>query len=181
MNKAVFFDRDGVINKAIFRNGNYHKPIAPWSLNEFSLIPGINDPILNLKNFGFKLFVVTNQPDIAKGIIDFEFVVQVKEIILKELPIDEIMVCPHVDEDMCECRKPKPGMILSLAKKWDIDFQSSFLIGDGWKDIEAGKTAGSTTLLLEREYNNDTTADFNIMNLAEAVEIINQFHNQSKE
>ena len=126
MNKAVFLDRDGVINKVIFRNGNTRKPIAPWSKEEFSLIPDIKDSLFNLKNDGFKLFVVTNQPDIAKGIIDNSFVVEMNEMILKYLPIDEIRFCPHSNMDECDCRKPKPGMILGLADKWNIDCQNFF-------------------------------------------------------
>jgi len=178
MQKAVFLDRDGVINKVIFRNGNSSKPIAPWNLKEFSLLPGIKFSLINLKKIGFKLFVVTNQPDVAKGIIDFSFITKVNTIISRELPIDEIRVCPHVDSDGCHCRKPKPGMILSLAKKWDIDCKNSFLIGDNWKDIEAGKKAGSTTFLLEKHYNNDVEADYKSISLSEAVKIINKLHNR---
>ena len=113
----------------IFRNENTLKPTAPWSMEEFSLLSGIKCPLLNLKKLEFKLFVVTNQPDIAKGVIDHAFVTKVNEVISREFPIDEIRVCPHVDLDGCECRKPKSGMILSLAKKWNIDCQNSFLIG----------------------------------------------------
>ena len=176
MNKAVFLDRDGVINKVIFRNGNTGKPIAPWSKEEFSLIPDIKDSLFNLKNDGFKLFVVTNQPDIAKGIIDNSFVVEMNEIILKYLPIDEIRFCPHSNMDECDCRKPKPGMILGLADKWNIDCQNSFLIGDSCKDIEAGKKVGVTTFLLKRHYNKGVNADHKVTDLSEAVKIIQNIH-----
>jgi D-glycero-D-manno-heptose 1,7-bisphosphate phosphatase len=174
MHKAVFLDRDGVINEVIFRNENTLKPIAPWSMEEFSLLSGIKCPLLNLKKLEFKLFVVTNQPDIAKGVIDHSFVTKVNEVISREFPIDEIRVCPHVDLDGCECRKPKSGMILSLAKKWNIDCQNSFLIGDSWRDMEAGKKAGSTTILLEKHYNRGVEADYKINNLSQVAEIINK-------
>ena len=180
MQKAVFLDRDGVINKVVFRNGNSQKPIAPWSLKEFSLLPSIKLPLLNLKKFGFKLFVVTNQPVIAKGIIDHSFIAEVNAVISRELPIDEIRVCPHVDSDGCNCRKPKSGMILSLAEKWNIDCNNSFMIGASWKDMVAGKKAGSTTLLLEKHYNNDVEADYKSITLHEAVKIINKIHHQKK-
>ena len=113
MNKAVFLDRDGVINNVIFRNGNTLKPIAPWSMKEFRLIPGIEKPLFDLSKSGFKLFIVTNQPDIAKGVISQTFVEKVNKNILRDLPIDEIKVCPHVDLNGCDCRKPKSGMITS--------------------------------------------------------------------
>ncbi len=177
ISKAIFLDRDGVINKVVFRNGNPKKPIAPWNLKEFNLLPSIKLPLINLKKLGFKLFVVTNQPDIAKGIIDHSFINKVNEIISRELPIDEIRVCPHVDSDGCPCRKPKAGMILSLAKKWNIDCKSSFLIGDNWKDIEAGKKAGSISILLKKHYNVAVEADYKSINLFEAVKIINKLHN----
>ena len=176
MQKPVFLDRDGVINKVVFRNGNSQKPIAPWSLKEFSLLPSIKLPLLNLKKFGFKLFVVTNQPDIAKGIIDHSFIAEVNAVISRELPIDEIRVCPHVDSDGCHCRKPKPGMILSLAKKWDIDCKNSFLIGDSCKDIDAGKKVGVTTFLLKRHYNKGANADHKVTDLSEAGKIIQNIH-----
>jgi D-glycero-D-manno-heptose 1,7-bisphosphate phosphatase len=174
MNKAVFLDRDGVINNVIFRNGNNLKPIAPWSMKEFSLILGIEEPLLDLSKSGFKLFIVTNQPDIGNGIISKTFVEKVNKIILRDLPIDEIKVCPHVDLNGCNCRKPKSGMITSLAKKWDIDCKKSFMIGDNWKDIESGKNAGATTILLEKHYNTSVKGDYTASNLSQAVEIINQ-------
>ena len=172
MKKAIFFDRDGVINKVVFRNGNYQKPIAPWNINEFKIFPGIKKSFCNLKNLGFKIFVVTNQPDIAKGIIDSCFVSRLNKIILQELPVDEIAVCPHEDKNMCDCRKPKPGMIVSLSKKWGVDCKNSFLVGDSWKDIEAGETAQCTTMLLERHYNTHVKADYKIKNLCQAFEKI---------
>ena len=174
MNKAVFLDRDGVINGVIFRNGNNLKPIAPWSLKEFNLIHDIEEPLLNLSKSGFKLFIVTNQPDIAKGVINQSFVEKINEIILRKLPIDEIKVCPHIDLDGCDCRKPKSGMITSLAIKWDIDCQESFMIGDNWKDMVAGGNTGATTILLEKHYNRSVHADYRASNLSQAVEIINQ-------
>jgi len=172
MQKAVFLDRDGVINEVIFRNGNNQKPIAPWNIDEFRMIPGIKSSLCNLKSLGFNLFVFTNQPDIAKGIIDNNFVEKINNKILKELPVDEIRVCPHVDSDICNCRKPKPGMILSLSKRWNIDRSQSFVIGDNWKDIEAGKAAGCKTILLHRFYNYEANSDYRVNDLNKAAELI---------
>ena len=94
------------------------------------------------------------------------------DIILNALPIDEIMVCKHIDSDYCECRKPKPGMIKTLAQKWKIDVQSSFLIGDNWKDIESGKAAGCSTILIDKFYNSSIQSDYRVENLKMSVEVI---------
>ena len=172
MKKAIFFDRDGVINEVIFRGGNNSKPIAPWKIEEFKLIPDIKKPLEKLGQMGFHLFVVTNQPDIPKGIVKFRTVKKMNDIVLNKLPINEIMVCPHIDNDNCNCRKPKPGMIISLAKKWGINLEDSFLIGDNWKDIESGKAAGCRTILIDKLYNKTVKADYRVENLTMSVEVV---------
>jgi D-glycero-D-manno-heptose 1,7-bisphosphate phosphatase len=179
-NAAVFLDRDGVINHPIFRNGN-SKPIAPWSMDEFCLIKDIGEHLRELIDEQYHLIIVTNQPDISKGIIDTSLVEKMNDKIMKTFPIDEIAYCPHEDFHRCECRKPKPGMILKLAKKWSVNLDASFMIGDGWKDIQAGISAGCKTIILDREYNKGTEADFHVKSIAEAVKIIkgeinNEFH-----
>ena len=171
INKAIFLDRDGVINEVIFRGSN--KPIAPWSLKDVILIPGIKNPIDKLCNMGFLLFVVSSQPDISKGHLKLHTVKKMNEIILDKFPIKEVSICPHEDRHNCLCRKPKPGMLIDLSKKWAVDLNSSFLIGDNWKDIYAGKAAGCKTILLDRQYNSSVEADFHINDLSEAVSIIN--------
>ena len=172
MNRAVLLDRDGVINEVLFREGNNTKPIAPWKIEEFKLIKNINRPLNNIRKMGFKLFIVTNQPDVAKGILKPGVLKKMNDIILNTLPIDEIMVCKHIDSDYCECRKPKPGMIKTLAQKWKIDVQSSFLIGDNWKDIESGKAAGCSTILIDKFYNSSIQSDYRVENLKMSVEVI---------
>ena len=170
--KAIFLDRDGVINEVVFRGGNNSKPIAPWKIEEFKFIPGIKKPLAKLSQMGFHIFVVTNQPDIAKGVIKYNAVKKMNDIVINELPIDEIMVCSHIDSDDCNCRKPKPGMIISLAKKWGINLEDSFLIGDNWKDIESGKAAGCRTILIDKLYNKTVTADYRVENLTMSVEVV---------
>jgi len=171
MNTAIFLDRDGVINQPILRNG-LNKPIAPWSMDEFKLCEGIKNPLKQLANNKYRLFVVTNQPDISKEIIDASLVEKMNEIIRDTLPVDEIAYCPHEDYHECNCRKPKPGMILELSDKWNIDLEKSFMIGDGWKDIQAGESAGCKTILLDKDYNKGVNADFHVRSLIEAVKII---------
>ena len=100
----------------------------------------------------FALIVVTNQPDIATGKIKREIVDRVNASLQRVLPLESIQMCPHVDADECKCRKPKPGMILSAAKHYDIDLPRSFMVGDRWRDISAGHAAGCVTILIGTAY-----------------------------
>jgi D-glycero-D-manno-heptose 1,7-bisphosphate phosphatase len=121
---------------------------------------------------GYLLFIISNQPDISKGFIEKEVTEKINQIIFERFPIKEISVCPHIDEHNCDCRKPKPGMLLNLAKKWDIDFNKSFLIGDNWKDMEAGKNAGCRTIIIDHPYNQSVDSDYRVKNLDSAVKLI---------
>ena len=134
-NKAVFLDRDGTLNKLI-----YGRP--PYSLAELCIFPEARTALKRLKEAGFKLFVVTNQPDVGRKLITRDSVVEINAAIYGNLPIDWIYCCFHTDEDKCDCRKPKPGMFLTAAKEFDIDLKNSFMIGDTWRDVEAGNAAG---------------------------------------
>jgi D-glycero-D-manno-heptose 1,7-bisphosphate phosphatase len=143
--KAVFLDRDGVINKTIFRMG---KERAPYSLEEFEFIDGVVETVQKLKEEGFLVIVVTNQPDVARGWVSMEQVTLVNNLIKEQLPIDDIKVCFHTDKDQCFCRKPMPGMLLEAGQKWNINFQKSFMIGDRESDVEAGQRAGCKSILV---------------------------------
>lgn len=145
MKKAVFLDRDGVINKMIFRMG---KMRAPYALEEFAYFDGVEDAVKNLKARGFLVVVVTNQPDVARGWVSMEQVEAVNNHISATLPVDEVVACFHTEKDSCDCRKPKAGMLLSSAKKWDIDLSRSFMVGDRVSDIEAGHKAGCKSILV---------------------------------
>ncbi|MCP2727783.1 D-glycero-alpha-D-manno-heptose-1,7-bisphosphate 7-phosphatase [Limnofasciculus baicalensis] len=166
---AVFLDRDGVVNKVVFRNG---KPASPRSLDEFIWGEGITEAVKRLKAACFYVFVVTNQPDIARKKLDAIILAQISETIRQSLPIDDLLVCPHDDSDRCACRKPKSGMLISLAAQWQIDLNRSFMVGDSWKDMAAGTEAGCQTILIERPYNRDTVADFQALSVLEATDII---------
>ena len=169
MQRAIFLDRDGVINRVIMKEG---KPYSPRKLSDFQLTDGIKGVLDHLKEAGFLLIVVTNQPDISRGLITWDALEAIHNLIRPELPVDDIIVCPHDDADECDCRKPKPGMIIESARKWDIDIESSFIIGDTWKDMEAGKSAGCTTILLDAPYNQDVKSDHRINDIWEALKII---------
>jgi D-glycero-D-manno-heptose 1,7-bisphosphate phosphatase len=145
----VFLDRDGVINRAIVRDGKPHPPQSP---GEVELVPDALPALQRLHDKGFLLIVVTNQPDVARGTQERSAVEAINDRLAAALPIDELVVCYHDDDDACECRKPKPGGILDAAARLDIDVRSSFMIGDRWRDIEAGQRAGCFTYFIDYGY-----------------------------
>jgi D-sedoheptulose 7-phosphate isomerase len=146
---AVFLDRDGVINRPVVRDG---KPFPPSGLEELELLPGVASSLLDLKAHGFDLFVITNQPDVARGTQTRETVESIHQVLASSLPIDSIFVCYHDDADHCACRKPKPGLLLEAQRKHNIDLARSFVVGDRWRDIDAGHAAGCKTVLIDYGY-----------------------------
>ena len=142
-------------------------------MDEMEILPGVHDGIKLLKHAGFKLIVITNQPDVSRGTTDIEIVKTLNNYILTELSVDEIITCFHDDSDNCSCRKPKPGMIYESEKKWNIDLDISFLIGDRWRDIETAKNTDITTILIDYQYDEKrVNADFECTNFEEAVNFI---------
>ena len=146
---AVFLDRDGVLNQAIVCNG---KPGVPATLREFVIFPDAPARLEELRQRGFMLVVVTNQPDVARGRQSRENIEEMHTVLRKALPIDDILACFHDDADDCACRKPRPGLLLEAQRKHGIDLSRSFLIGDRWKDIDAGNSAGCRTVLIDYGY-----------------------------
>ena len=138
-NKAVFLDRDGTLNRLI-----YGRP--PLNLDEMAIYPDALPSLKRLKDAGFKLIVVTNQPDVSRKLITEKSVHELNRAIMDNLPVDGVYTCFHDDKDNCECRKPKPGMLLQAAKEHNIDLKKSYMIGDTWKDVESGEAAGCESL-----------------------------------
>jgi D-glycero-D-manno-heptose 1,7-bisphosphate phosphatase len=169
MNRAVFFDRDGVINRIVLRGG---KICSPRCLSEFEILPGARDALERSRAMGFLNIVITNQPDIARGLMPVAKLESMHRRIREALAVDDIVICPHDDADRCDCRKPRPGMLLAAAWDWKIDLKASFVIGDQWKDVEAGKAAGCTTILIDYPHNQATGADVRVQDLAEALRVI---------
>ncbi len=170
--RAVFLDRDGVINRAIVRDGAPH---SPATLDELQIFPDVPAALRKLKQLGFQLLVITNQPDVSRGTRSREAVEDINNKLAASLPLDAIMVCYHSDEDNCACRKPKPGLIFDAARKYDIDLSVSYLVGDRWRDIEAGKSAGCTTIWIDAGYRESQPvrgADARVGSLREATEWI---------
>ena len=147
--KAVFLDRDGVLNRAILREG---KPHPPDTVEELEILPDVPEALAALKAGGFMLLVVTNQPDVARGTKQRSVVEAIHSTLAAALPIDDFFVCYHDDRDGCDCRKPKPGLMVQAAGKYGIDLGASYLIGDRWRDIDAGRAAGCRAIWIDRGY-----------------------------
>lgn len=145
--RAVFLDRDGVINRALVRDG---KPYPPASAEDVEILPGVPEALRRLRAAGYRLIVVTNQPDIARGSATAASIEAINERLRQTLPLDEIRVCPHDDTDNCDCRKPKPGLLLQPPAH---DMAASVIVGDRWRDISAGLSAGcGATILIDYGY-----------------------------
>ena len=171
MRRAVFLDRDGVINRAYIRDGRSYPPAV---LAEVEILPKAELALRKLKAAGYLLIVVTNQPDVATGKTSKFVVDQINEFLASSLPIDEFRTCYHDDKDGCQCRKPLPGALIDSALKNNIDLKLSFMIGDRWRDIEAGAAAGCKTFFINYGYHEKQPdfPDFIVSSLDEASEII---------
>ena len=168
--RAVFLDRDGVLNQTFVREG---VPRPPASLAELEILPGVPTALNALRARGYLLIVVTNQPDVARGASTRGLVEDIHERLRRELPLDAILACFHDDADDCECRKPRPGLLLRAARDFGIELPLSAMIGDGWRDVEAGKRAGCTTFLVGRDGDPPQAAcDVRVGSLAEAARIL---------
>lgn len=165
--RAVFLDRDGVLNAPMIREG---RPYPPSSPEELELLPGVSEACRQLREARFLLVVVTNQPDIARGATTVSTVGEIHERIRSEVEVDAIYLCPHDDSDRCGCRKPEPGMLFRAAADLGIHLATSYLVGDRWRDIEAGRRAGCRTVHLDLGYRERVAegADAVLRNLPEA-------------
>lgn len=144
---AVFLDRDGVLNESFVGADGVPRP--PAGLADFALVEGAAEACRRLGGLGFLRIVVTNQPDVARGAQKREIVEAIHQRLRDIVVVDDIRVCYHDDIDLCECRKPAPGLLVSAAEDWGIDLSASFMIGDRWRDVEAGQRAGCTTILID--------------------------------
>lgn len=171
--RAVFLDRDGVINRALTRE---NKPYPPTRLEEFEILPGVAEACEQLKAAGFLLIVATNQPDVGRGTLPVEVVDALHDHLRRVLPIDRIEVCYHPGQGLsdCPCRKPKPGMLTAAAAALGVDLKRSYMVGDRWRDIDCGYAAGCKTVFIDYGYDEALrqTPDFTVQDLREAAHII---------
>ena len=148
--KAVFLDRDGVLNECFVKNG---KPYPPKTFKEFKTFTFLQDVLFNFKNKGYLTIVVTNQPDPARGKLSKKNIMGMHEFLLENYAIDDIFVCWHANDGECFCRKPLPGMLIEASEKYKINLKKSYLIGDRWRDIDAGNSVGCKTIFIDYKYN----------------------------
>ena len=171
MKKAVFLDRDGVINKAIIKDS---KPYPPSNVDAVEILAGVKISMEALQASNWMIIVITNQPDVARGTTSKKEVEKINNHLKNSLPIDLIYTCYHDDKDFCNCRKPKPGALTSVAKNNKIDLNNSYMVGDRWSDIEAGNRAGCKTFFINNYYNEKQPSNYTyqVKSLKEAVDII---------
>ena len=148
MNRAIFFDRDGILNKAIIKN---NRPYSPLNIKELKINKNLQKKIIYLKKY-FKIFIVTNQPEISRGNLKLSILKKQNDIIKKFFKIDDIFYCPHDSSENCNCRKPKTKMFLNAKKKYKINFSKSYCIGDRWKDIHASNKLKINSIFIDYNY-----------------------------
>lgn len=166
--RAVFLDRDGVLNRPIVIDG---RPFPPRRIEDLEMSQGAPEACAALKSAGFLLIVVTNQPDIARGTLAVEELSALHASLLTRIALDAVLWCPHDDVDACPCRKPAPGMLIEAAARFDIALADSVMVGDRWRDIEAGRRAGCRTVFVDAGYaeRRPDDPDLTVACLAEAV------------
>jgi D-glycero-D-manno-heptose 1,7-bisphosphate phosphatase len=171
LTRAVFFDRDGVLNEAVVKNGH---PFPPASVDELRIDDAAASSIARLRERGFAIVVVTNQPDVARGATSRDAVEAINTRLADELAVDAIYTCYHDNADACACRKPKPGLLLAAARDHGIELRSSYMVGDRWSDVAAGREARCRTVWIERGYDEKEPlgADARVASLASACDWI---------
>jgi D-glycero-D-manno-heptose 1,7-bisphosphate phosphatase len=165
-------DRDGVVNRALVRDG---LPFPPRSLDELSLEVDAKEALSLMDGRGFFLIVVSNQPDVGRGTMGRDVVDSINTALAKELPIGDFFICFHGGAENCDCRKPAPGLIFEAAKVHGLDLGRSYLVGDRWRDVGAGKSAGISTVFIDRGYvekRPDPPADVTVSTTLQAAEWI---------
>ena len=173
--RAVFLDRDGVLNRAVVRNG---RPYPPSSVQDFELHDDVANGCARLKAANFLLIVITNQPDVGRGTQSRETVEAMHLKMQSALPIlDRVEICYHAGdryEQPCDCRKPRPGLILRAAAELNIDPKRSYVIGDRWRDVGCARAAGCRAILIDRGYKENLreAPDFTVTNFNDAVSVV---------
>lgn len=167
--RAVFLDRDGVLVDTLVRD---NRAYAPTSLEEFQLYRDAAPQVERLRQAGLLAIVFTNQPDVGRGIVAPATLSRMHEILRSTVPVEDVLVCPHVNDGECACRKPKPGMLEDAAVRWGVDLTRSFVIGDRWRDVDAGRAVGCYSILLDRPWSECVTADARVGSLTEAVDLV---------
>jgi D-glycero-D-manno-heptose 1,7-bisphosphate phosphatase len=180
MRRAVFLDRDGVLNRAFVRDGVTYPPA---SVADLELLPGVVQAVHLLAQHQLRRIVVTNQPDVARGSLTRAAVEQINQQLTAQLSLDGIWTCFHDNADDCACRKPRPGLLLAAAQHHAIDLKHSFMVGDRWSDIVAGQAAGCYSVLVVTPYSQQArcTPQATVANVLEAAHHIIEHIQDGKE
>lgn len=166
--KAVFFDRDGVLNHLVQRDSSYY---SPKKFEDFRIVNEAKEVINQVQEMGFLAIVISNQPDISRGKLKQSELDKMTDMLFAQLGIDDIFYCTHDDNNDTGCRKPAPGLFFTAQKKYNIDFNKSFMIGDTWKDVEAAKKAGIAMILLRRDYNTNLKVKNEVISISDVISI----------
>lgn len=167
LSRAVFLDRDGVINRNEIRDG---RPVGPSALADFVILPGVREAVESFRAAGYLVIVATNQPSASPALVE-----AMHAKMRQAIRLDDVKVCTHTDAENCACRKPKPGLLLEAAKELSIELSQSWMIGDRWRDVAAGKAAGCRTVFIDHGYTGEAqphAPDVVVKSLLEAVPIL---------
>ncbi|MCX7872443.1 MAG: HAD-IIIA family hydrolase [Verrucomicrobiae bacterium] len=167
MRKAIFIERDGILNHCKVENA---KQIPPVCSVEFRIKTETINPLAKLKSAGFIIVVITNQPGISRGYLFWHELELMHKRLKEAFPIDDIFVCPHDETDECECMKPKLGLYIEAIYKWKILLRESYVISDKWQDAYAARAMGATSIMINSPFLHDCRHDFLVKDLDEAVE-----------
>lgn len=171
MKRAVFLDRDGVVNLAYTRSG---KPHPPRDLNQLIILAGVKESVRKLTQFGYVVVVITNQPDISNGNSSYAKIDLLHKEMARLTGIENFYVCPHIETDICPCRKPKPGLLLQAARELKLDLSKSYMVGDRWRDVGAGQSAGCKNFFIDYNYSEKRPIEpfITVLSLFHAMELI---------
>jgi D-glycero-D-manno-heptose 1,7-bisphosphate phosphatase len=166
--RAVFLDRDGVLNRPEIVDG---RPHPPRRAADVCLLDGVDEACARLRDAGWLLVVVTNQPDIARGTTSLALVDAIHAVITDQIELDAVLICPHDDANACSCRKPAPGLLHQAARQFGISLPDSVIVGDRWRDVEAGRRAGCRTVFVDWRYSEPAPVapDLTVTSLSEAL------------
>lgn len=176
MKSAIFLERDGILN--LVRLERNHQ-VTPLTFDQFQINPQVVAPLRALKDAGFVLIGTTNQPGLSRGYQSRRELDLMHAVLRKQLPLDDLLMCPHDETDDCPCRKPKPGLLFESAFKWHIDLERSFVVSDKWQDAQMAHVVGATSLLLRSPWNGSGHHDFVMQNLTELDKKVMELHTSS--
>jgi D-glycero-D-manno-heptose 1,7-bisphosphate phosphatase len=171
MKQAVFFDRDGVLNRPIIRK---KKPYAPRKLEDFLIYKDAKLSIKKLIKNNFLIFVITNQPDIGNGLMKREELEYMHQKLKTDIEIDKIYICEHSQKEKCECRKPSPFFLMQAKNEYNLDIQSCYFVGDRYSDMQASRSMKCKSIFIDRKYDETPSMDFvhKVNGIKEAVNYI---------